>query len=391
MGWLIFIALIVFCALFTIFGIRLCLALANMFGIDRENIPKRTYAPNGIYIGSLLGLLIMLLTKSAIVGLIAGIGIGLVFFIIFFFIEIAITKATRPLENKIEEKLTDAFGKPKAVSKSTGEETPLERIAREENAKEQAANERKLLESGGWRCAKCGKVNVSSIGFCSCGISRGESKKMDEERKKQREEMQAAAQNSAASAAQNSAASAAQNSAASAAQNSAASAANTGAIPAVNIAEYDLSVLDEEIEGNKWKCLKCQTLNPKLVTACKCGNTYQKNSRIMDALKAYKEQQINAAKEEAERQKAALANEQAELDHQIVSLLQNAGIDNPGMEQKTAVKLLKMSKERMTMAEICHKLPRSADIKAYQKTVEELVSLGVIDTDENQKYGIKQD
>ena len=379
MGWLIFIALIVFCALFTIFGIKLCLALANMFGIDRENIPKRTYAPNGIYIGSVLGLLIMLLTKSAIVGLIAGIGIGLVFFIIFFFIEIAITKATRPLENKIEEKLTDAFGKPKAVSKSTGEETPLERIAREENAKEQAANERKLLESGGWRCAKCGKVNVSSIGFCSCGISRGESKKMDEERKKQREEMQASTATAPVASVTNTAS-----------KPVATVPVNSAAI-GINIAEYDLSVLDEEIEGNKWKCLKCQTLNPKLVTACKCGNTYQKNSQIMDALKAYKEQQINAAKEEAERQKAALANEQAELDHQIVSLLQNAGIDNPGMEQKTAVKLLKMSRERMTMAEICHKLPRSADIKAYQKTVEELVSLGVIDTDENQKYGIKQD
>ncbi len=379
MGWLIFIALIVFCALFTIFGIKLCLALANMFGIDRENIPKRTYAPNGIYIGSVLGLLIMLLTKSAIVGLIAGIGIGLVFFIIFFFIEIAITKATRPLENKIEEKLTDAFGKPKAVSKSTGEETPLERIAREENAKEQAANERKLLESGGWRCAKCGKVNVSSIGFCSCGISRGESKKMDEERKKQREEMQASTATAPVASVTNTA------------SKPVATVPMNSAAIGINIAEYDLSVLDEEIEGNKWKCLKCQTLNPKLVTACKCGNTYQKNSQIMDALKAYKEQQINAAKEEAERQKAALANEQAELDHQIVSLLQNAGIDNPGMEQKTAVKLLKMSKERMTMAEICHKLPRSADIKAYQKTVEELVSLGVIDTDENQKYGIKQD
>ena len=387
MGWLIFIALIVFCALFTIFGIKLCLALANMFGIDRENIPKRTYAPNGIYIGSVLGLLIMLLTKSAIVGLIAGIGIGLVFFIIFFFIEIAITKATRPLENKIEEKLTDAFGKPKAVSKSTGEETPLERIAREENAKEQAANERKLLESGGWRCAKCGKVNVSSIGFCSCGISRGESKKMDEERKKQREEMQA----STATAPVASVTNTASKPVATAPNTSAVLPSVNSAAIGINIAEYDLSVLDEEIEGNKWKCLKCQTLNPKLVTACKCGNTYQKNSQIMDALKTYKEQQINAAKEEAERQKAALANEQAELDHQIVSLLQNAGIDNPGMEQKTAVKLLKMSKERMTMAEICHKLPRSADIKAYQKTVEELVSLGVIDTDENQKYGIKQD
>ena len=387
MGWLIFIALIVFCALFTIFGIKLCLALANMFGIDRENIPKRTYAPNGIYIGSVLGLLIMLLTKSAIVGLIAGIGIGLVFFIIFFFIEIAITKATRPLENKIEEKLTDAFGKPKAVSKSTGEETPLERIAREENAKEQAANERKLLESGGWRCAKCGKVNVSSIGFCSCGISRGESKQMDEERKKQREEMQA----STATAPVASVTNTASKPVATAPNTSAVLPSVNSAAIGINIAEYDLSVLDEEIEGNKWKCLKCQTLNPKLVTACKCGNTYQKNSQIMDALKAYKEQQINAAKEEAERQKAALANEQAELDHQIVSLLQNAGIDNPGMEQKTAVKLLKMSKERMTMAEICHKLPRSADIKAYQKTVEELVSLGVIDTDENQKYGIKQD
>ena len=377
MGWLIFIALIVFCALFTIFGIKLCLALANMFGIDRENIPKRTYAPNGIYIGSVLGLLIMLLTKSAIVGLIAGIGIGLVFFIIFFFIEIAITKATRPLENKIEEKLTDAFGKPKAVSKSTGEETPLERIAREENAKEQAANERKLLESGGWRCAKCGKVNVSSIGFCSCGISRGESKKMDEERKKQREEMQASTATAPVASVTNTA------------SKPVATVPMNSAAIGINIAEYDLSVLDEEIEGNKWKCLKCQTLNPKLVTACKCGNTYQKNSQIMDALKAYKEQQINAAKEEAERQKAALANEQAELDHQIVSLLQNAGIDNPGMEQKTAVKLLRMSKERMTMAEICHKLPRSADIKAYQETVEELVSLGVIDTDENQKYGIR--
>ena len=277
MGLLIFIALIVFCALFTIFGIKLCLALANMFGIDRENIPKRTYAPNGIYIGSVLGLLIMLLTKSAIVGLIAGIGIGLVFFIIFFFIEIAITKATRPLENKIEEKLTDAFGKPKAVSKSTGEETPLERIAREENAKEQAANERKLLESGGWRCAKCGKVNVSSIGFCSCGISRGESKKMDEERKKQREEMQASTATAPVASVTNTA------------SKPVATVPMNSAAIGINIAEYDLSVLDEEIEGNKWKCLKCQTLNPKLVTACKCGNTYQKNSQIMDALKTYKE------------------------------------------------------------------------------------------------------
>lgn len=37
-----------------------------------------------------------------------------------------------------------------------------------------------LLEAGGWRCSRCRRVNPRNMGFCSCGISRGESSKIDE-------------------------------------------------------------------------------------------------------------------------------------------------------------------------------------------------------------------
>lgn len=373
-GWLVLIVLIAYCAAFTFFGIKICLAVANMVGVDPKNIPDKTYAPTGVYIGSVMGFAAMVMTGSVIVGLLATLVIGLAIFLIIFFIEIGINKATRPLTDKIEEKIDNAFGAPKqTISKPETDLTPLERIKREDDAKEQAANERKLLEAGGWRCAKCGKVNVASIGFCSCGTSRGESKKIMEE---------TSSINSATATATATAASIQT-------PFSGNARAGQGLQTSVNIADYDLNILDEEIEGSKWKCLKCQTINPKLVSSCKCGNTLEHNNKIIDALKAQKAQLEKEAKEESERLKAAMENEKAALDNEILDILKKAGIDNPGNEEKTVLRLLKQSKDSMSMNDICHKLPRSADIKAYQKAVEELTDKCVISLDDNQKYVIK--
>ena len=373
-GWLVLIVLIAYCAAFTFFGIKICLAVANMVGVDPKNIPDKTYAPTGVYIGSVMGFAAMVMTGSVIVGLLATLVIGLAIFLIIFFIEIGINKATRPLTDKIEEKIDNAFGAPKqTISKPETDLTPLERIKREDDAKEQAANERKLLEAGGWRCAKCGKVNVASIGFCSCGTSRGESKKIMEE---------TSSINSATATATATAASIQT-------PFSGNARAGQGLQTSVNIADYDLNILDEEIEGSKWKCLKCQTINPKLVSSCKCGNTLEHNNKIIDALKAHKAQLEKEAREESERLKAAMENEKAALDNEILDILKKAGIDNPGNEEKTVLRLLKQSKDSMSMNDICHKLPRSADIKAYQKAVEELTDKCVISLDDNQKYVIK--
>ena len=373
-GWLVLIVLIAYCAAFTFFGIKICLAVANLVGVDPKNIPDKTYAPTGVYIGSIMGFAAMVMTGSVIVGLLATLVIGLAIFLIIFFIEIGINKATRPLTDKIEEKIDNAFGTPKQTeSKSETDLTPLERIKREDDAKEQAANERKLLEAGGWRCAKCGKVNVASIGFCSCGTSRGESKKIMEE---------TSSINSATATATATAASIQT-------PFSGNARAGQGLQTSVNIADYDLNILDEEIEGSKWKCLKCQTINPKLVSSCKCGNTLEHNNKIIDALKAHKAQLEKEAREESERLKAAMENEKAALDNEILDILKKVGIDNPGIEEKTVLRLLKQSKDSMSMNDICHKLPRSADIKAYQKAVEELTDKCVISLDDNQKYVIK--
>ena len=405
-GWLVLIVLIAYCAAFTFFGIKICLAVANMVGVDPKNIPDKTYAPTGVYIGSIMGFAAMVMTGSVIVGLLATLVIGLAIFLIIFFIEIGINKATRPLTDKIEEKIDNAFGAPKqTISKPETDLTPLERIKREDDAKEQAANERKLLEAGGWRCAKCGKVNVASIGFCSCGTSRGESKKIIEESKKHLEEMQKGvtdATNAEVTSTQNTAPSAVASSINSATATATATAASIqtpfsgnaragqGLQTSVNIADYDLNILNEEIEGSKWKCLKCQTINPKLVSSCKCGNTLEHNNKIIDALKAHKAQLEKEAREESERLKAAMENEKAALDNEILDILKKAGIDNPEIEEKTVLRLLKQSKDSMSMTDICHKLPRSADIKAYQKAVDNLASKGIIGLDENHKYYINE-
>ncbi|MBR6094630.1 MAG: hypothetical protein IKP92_06390 [Lachnospiraceae bacterium] len=383
MGWLVFIVLIAICVVFTILGLKLCVALADMLGIDHENIPRKTFAPNGIYLGSIIGLLVLVLAKNAIVGLIAGLASGLLIFVIIFFIEVAITKATRPLTDKIEEKLTGAFEKSKPKAEATGELTPLERIAREEAAKEKAASENRLLAEGGWRCEKCGKVNVASLGFCACGTSRGESKKMAEERIRQREEMQRRAV-SAASGEPIDGTFFEEKKASGSNEPPAvniSTAVNTASRPLINLDDYDLSILDEKLEGSMWRCLKCRTVNPRVVSTCRCGYTYDQNDQTIKRIRAERERQLKAQKEEQQ-------SKIAEADRQILKRFQKFGIDNPTAEQKTIVRLLTQSTEGMTMAEICHKLPRSADLKTYQKIVEEMTAASVIETDANGKYKI---
>ena len=386
MGVVVFLVLLGLCIAFTFLGLKLCMTLANMFGIDPRNIPNKTFSPNGIYIGSILGFVIMLLAKNAIVGLLAGIALSLLFFIIIFFIEVAITKATRPLTDKLEEKLESAFSKPGSIATSADEENPLNRIAREEEAKEQAARERKVLEEGGWRCAKCGKVNVSSIGFCSCGTSRGESKKADEERKKKLEEMRTSG---AASASDNQVNTSVNDQIDNPANNPVSNPVNNTVVKnEEDFGQYDFSILDEELDGNQWKCLKCQSLNPKLVSTCKCGYTYDEYMRTINLLKNKREEMIQANKEEDEKRKAELANQMAELDNQIAGILQNAGIDSPSISQKTVLKIVKQSKDGIGATDIYHKLPRNADLKEYKKAVDDLTTAGILVAGESGKYTI---
>jgi hypothetical protein len=386
MGVFVFLVLLALCIAFTFLGLKLCKTLADMFGIDPRNIPRRTYSPNGIYFGSILGFVVMLLSKNAIVGLLAGIVLSLLFFVIIFFIEVAITKATRPLTDKIEEKIDNAFSKRAANTTTTGEMSALDRIAREEEAKEQAARERKVLEEGGWRCAKCGKVNVSSIGFCSCGTSRGDSKKADEERKKKLEEMRTSG---VVAVPENTANETVNETVKNSVSNTVKNPVNNPVPkPAEDYSEYDFSILDEEMDGNQWKCLKCQTLNPKLVSTCKCGYTYDQYSKTIALLKNKREEMLLAKKAEEETHKAELANQMAELDHQIIDILQNAGFDNPTISQKTVLKIVKQSKDGISATDIYHKLPRNADLKEYKKAVDDLITADILMSDESGRYAI---
>lgn len=41
------------------------------------------------------------------------------------------------------------------------------------------------LAKGGWRCRRCGKVNPEFIGFCSCGMTRGQSREIDQKYEKE--------------------------------------------------------------------------------------------------------------------------------------------------------------------------------------------------------------
>ncbi len=36
------------------------------------------------------------------------------------------------------------------------------------------AGDRKMLENGGWKCKKCGRINPSYTGTCACGMTKGE-------------------------------------------------------------------------------------------------------------------------------------------------------------------------------------------------------------------------
>lgn len=246
-----------------------------------------------------------------------------------------------------------------------------------------------MLEAGGWRCAKCGKVNVASIGFCTCGTSRGESKRITEESKKKLEEIQKNSDEAAKdSSNENKDVAKAQvtTNQISPATYTAPATSNQGnksSQSGFNIEEYDLRILDEEIEGSKWKCVECGTVNPKLVGTCKCGNTLQKNDEIIAGLKKYREDKLMAAKEEASKK-------EAEFDIEISGIMEKSGIENPSTEQKTVLRMLKRSNERLSVAEISHKLPRTANIKAFKQAIEELTNAGVLEIDENQKYGIKE-
>ncbi len=61
-----------------------------------------------------------------------------------------------------------------AFSKPQVDKSIAEKEAREKN--EQL--EKKLLNSGGWKCKKCGKIHPSYTGTCGCGVTKENNKEM---------------------------------------------------------------------------------------------------------------------------------------------------------------------------------------------------------------------
>ena len=64
---------------------------------------------------------------------------------------------------------------------SSSVDSPLVVAANQVELEKLKAEERHTLENDGWRCRRCGKVNPEFIGFCSCGMTRGQSIKIDQE------------------------------------------------------------------------------------------------------------------------------------------------------------------------------------------------------------------
>ncbi len=163
-----------------ILGLKGCIFMADMFGIDHRYIPRKTFSPNGLWFGALFGILFMLLSKSIIAGVIIGIIIGVGAWIGIFFIEVAITKATTPLSDKIEEKIDSIFSNGSnnsdiynnANSNSTGYG-----ISGSSYKDEVAANE--------WRCPKCKTINPKYVGTCNCGCTLEAYNRQQEIMKKQ--------------------------------------------------------------------------------------------------------------------------------------------------------------------------------------------------------------
>lgn len=54
------------------------------------------------------------------------------------------------------------------------------------------SEENRTLANGGWSCRRCGKVNPEFIGFCLCGMTRGQSKTIDQRLQKEEEEKELA-------------------------------------------------------------------------------------------------------------------------------------------------------------------------------------------------------
>lgn len=53
--------------------------------------------------------------------------------------------------------------------------SPLMRASRDEYARKQVVN---AIYDNGWTCNRCFMNNMSSVNYCECGLSRGESAKM---------------------------------------------------------------------------------------------------------------------------------------------------------------------------------------------------------------------
>lgn len=70
--------------------------------------------------------------------------------------------------------------------------SPLNVAANQVELERIKAEEKNTLENGGWRCRRCGKVNPVFIGFCSCGMTRGQNREIDQKYEKEEAEKKVA-------------------------------------------------------------------------------------------------------------------------------------------------------------------------------------------------------
>lgn len=89
---------------------------------------------------------------------------------------------------------TCACGAPKERSVNSKAALPASAAVKQAELERLKIEENKILQKGGWKCRRCGKVNPEFIGFCACGMTKGQSKEVDQRYEREENEKRAAAE-----------------------------------------------------------------------------------------------------------------------------------------------------------------------------------------------------
>lgn len=248
------IVLIIIGSIAVFLGVRLCVFIADIFGIDHANIPRKTFAANGLTIGFLITLPLALF-GHILLFVITGLVLGTGFMLGIFFIEVAITKATRPLSDKVDSYIA-------GLGNNNTENASVE------------------LQSNQWRCPKCKRINAKYVTTCSCGCSLEAAERINTVNKN--EQVMA-------------------------------SIAEGDYEEAKRLYMFD----EEQLDGNQWRCPKCSKINPKYVTTCACGCPKEEADTLMAELKKKKLEELERLKQQALEEKVKKEAEEAKIKEEF--------------------------------------------------------------------------